>query len=228
MFYGQMHAGEALSKNTEIQDYEDHLPRVKGLGMPNNRGARILKLQRTKTQRTYRVETNNLSADDPLFTYHDSRGGLQVMMKKVFLQSCNKIWHQHNVPRMTGHCFCIGGTTHYLPSGVAPDVVKALGRWRSDAFLCYWRNIEELARVHLPRTWGWGPRLGKETEVATASPLVFGGSLFRQRRAVGFLRVGLSGCRNSAPPRADSTLSAWDSHSASQIRNRSSSPIFGC
>ncbi|KAJ3832000.1 hypothetical protein F5878DRAFT_548800 [Lentinula raphanica] len=171
MFYGQMRAGEALSKNVEVDKYESHLPRVKDLAAPNDRGARILKLPKTKTQRIRgdqviisplnlstsptwairkHIEVNSLQGNDPLFAYRDTAGVLHVLTKKLFLKSCNEDWRPRQIPCMTGHCFRIGGTTHYLLSGVAPDVVKALGRWRSDTFLRYWRNIEELARVHLP------------------------------------------------------------------------------
>lgn len=179
MFYSQMRAGEALSKNPDVNKYESQLPRVKDLALPNDRGARILRLPKTKTQRVRgdqviispltlstsptwairrHIEVNNLGNNDPLFAFRDANGRLQALTKKAFLRSCNEDWKSHNVPRMTGHCFRIGGTTHYLLSGVSPDIVKALGRWRSDAFLRYWRNIEELARVHLPvnRTAGRG------------------------------------------------------------------------
>ncbi len=48
-----------------------------------------------------------------------------------------------------GHSFRIGGTTFFLIKGVNPDVVKALGRWSSDAFKKYWRNLEILGILHI-------------------------------------------------------------------------------
>ncbi|KAF9223568.1 hypothetical protein BS17DRAFT_796183 [Gyrodon lividus] len=53
------------------------------------------------------------------------------------------------IPSITGHSFRIGGTTELLLAGVPPDVVKALGRWSSDAFLRYWRSLELLAPLHV-------------------------------------------------------------------------------
>ncbi|KAJ3808550.1 hypothetical protein F5876DRAFT_45771, partial [Lentinula aff. lateritia] len=50
----------------------------------------------------------------------------------------------------TGHCFQIRGTTH-LHAVVNPDTVQVFGRWKSSAFLKYWRNLESLASLHLHR-----------------------------------------------------------------------------
>ena len=57
----------------------------------------------------------------------------------------DEIWGSAGYPRLTGHSFRIGGTTELLLNGVPTDVVKAMGRWSSDAFLRYWRSLEELA-----------------------------------------------------------------------------------
>ncbi|PBK61670.1 hypothetical protein ARMSODRAFT_896561, partial [Armillaria solidipes] len=50
--------------------------------------------------------------------------------------------------KLTGHCFRIGGTTFYLVMGINPDVVKAIGRWTSEAFKRYWRNVEQLGILY--------------------------------------------------------------------------------
>ncbi|KAE9389703.1 hypothetical protein BT96DRAFT_834533, partial [Gymnopus androsaceus JB14] len=84
-----------------------------------------------------------------LLGYRDDSGELKVLTKSVFLKRCNQIWSEHGIPHMTGHCFRIGGTTHYLIQGIAPNIVKMLGRWKSDAFLKYWRDLESLASIHL-------------------------------------------------------------------------------
>jgi hypothetical protein len=46
--------------------------------------------------------------------------------------------------RVTGHSFRIGGATVFLEHGVESDIVKRLGRWRSDAALLYWRNLPKV------------------------------------------------------------------------------------
>ncbi|KAE9405317.1 hypothetical protein BT96DRAFT_778849, partial [Gymnopus androsaceus JB14] len=59
-----------------------------------------------------------------LLAYRDKHDELKVLTKATFLKCCNAIWSKHNIPRMAGHCFRIGGTTHYLVQGIPPDVVK--------------------------------------------------------------------------------------------------------
>ncbi|KAG1775838.1 hypothetical protein EV702DRAFT_1198742 [Suillus placidus] len=66
-----------------------------------------------------------------------------------FISQCNSIWSAAGIPIASGHSFRIGGTTELLLSGVPPDVVKALGRWSSDAFLRYWWKLDLLAPRHI-------------------------------------------------------------------------------
>ncbi|EJD42254.1 hypothetical protein AURDEDRAFT_43481, partial [Auricularia subglabra TFB-10046 SS5] len=61
------------------------------------------------------------------------------LTKRVFLSRLNEIWSAAGMVRISGHCFHIGGTTALLRAGVEPEVVKMAGRWKSDAFLRYWR-----------------------------------------------------------------------------------------
>ncbi|KAJ3805816.1 hypothetical protein F5876DRAFT_51188, partial [Lentinula aff. lateritia] len=84
-----------------------------------------------------------------LFSYQLPNHSLQVLTKKDFLKFCNRMWSRSGVERITGHSFQIGGTTHYLTKGIPPDVVKAMGRWKLDAFLKYWQNLETLASIHV-------------------------------------------------------------------------------
>ncbi|EJD33534.1 hypothetical protein AURDEDRAFT_49262, partial [Auricularia subglabra TFB-10046 SS5] len=61
------------------------------------------------------------------------------LTKRAFMARLNEIWGQAGMQRVSGHCFRIGGTTALLRAGVAPEVVKTAGRWKSDAFMRYWR-----------------------------------------------------------------------------------------
>lgn len=83
-----------------------------------------------------------------LFSYRDAKGALTPLTKRKFLAHCNAVWSQHGFPCISGHSFRIGGTTELLLRGVPPHIVKTLGRWSSDAFLRYWRCLEELAPLH--------------------------------------------------------------------------------
>lgn len=173
-FFGQLQAGEIFpTSSDDPNDYDfEHLPAVKDLGPASERGDRKLRLPKTKVAQSRgetviltpqpgnisptkalreHIHINRLHPEHPLLAYRDKDGVLKVLSKGSFLNRCNEIWSRHGIPKMTGHCFRIGGTTHYLVEGVPPDVVKALGRWKSDAFLKYWRDLDSLASIHLHR-----------------------------------------------------------------------------
>ncbi|KAG2752769.1 hypothetical protein P692DRAFT_20691631, partial [Suillus brevipes Sb2] len=57
---------------------------------------------------------------------------------------CNQVWRRVNLLELTGHCFRIGGATELLLRGIPPDVIAMQGRWKSRAFLEYWRKIESI------------------------------------------------------------------------------------
>jgi len=93
------------------------------------------------------VAVNCLGPAHPLFAYRSIQGVL-CLTKKSFLRRCWKVWSIAGHPNVSGHSFRIGGTTELLLRGVAPDVVKIMGRWKSDAFLRYWRSVEAVALLH--------------------------------------------------------------------------------
>ncbi|EJD33460.1 hypothetical protein AURDEDRAFT_47802, partial [Auricularia subglabra TFB-10046 SS5] len=74
-----------------------------------------------------------------LFAYRDGDDAVVALTKNAFLSRLNEIWAAAGMQRVSGHCFRIGGTTALLRMGVDTDVVKVAGRWKSDAFLRYWR-----------------------------------------------------------------------------------------
>ncbi|KAG2347657.1 DNA breaking-rejoining enzyme [Suillus weaverae] len=83
----------------------------------------------------------SVPADAPLFTFETPQGW-SPMTKTWFLTHCNDIWKTSNLTSLSGHCFHIGSTTKLLLHGVPPDMVTTQGRWKSKAFLDYWRHIE--------------------------------------------------------------------------------------
>ncbi|KAI0371582.1 hypothetical protein BV20DRAFT_922358, partial [Pilatotrama ljubarskyi] len=95
----------------------------------------------------HHLRVNDVFSDIPLFSYKASFG-YHCLTKKKFLTICNHVWQAHGVPRTTGHSFRIGGTTELLARGVDPSVVKIMGRWSSDAFLRYWRDLEDIVPLH--------------------------------------------------------------------------------
>ena len=82
-----------------------------------------------------------------LYSY-TTPAGHRPLTKHAFLCCCNTIWAQFGFPRITGHCFHIGGMTDLLLTGMNLDVVKSLGRWSSDWFRMYWRSLDVLACIH--------------------------------------------------------------------------------
>jgi hypothetical protein len=94
---------------------------------------------------------NRLRLNDPIAAYYDDQGKLLTLTRSKFVRRINAILRARGkeYPRITGHCFRIGGTTFYLISGVPPDMVKKFGRWRSQAFLEYWRCLDYLGALHI-------------------------------------------------------------------------------
>lgn len=83
-----------------------------------------------------------------LFAYCVGGGKLVSLTKRKFLLVCNSVWTSRGLPHLSGHCFRIGGTTELLLRNVPPHIVKVMGRWSSDSFLRYWRNLEHIAPLH--------------------------------------------------------------------------------
>jgi hypothetical protein len=93
------------------------------------------------------LNSSQLDPADPLCAYKEGDCAV-VIDKKDFMLMCNGIWSQHGFDRYTGPSFRIGGTTMLLRSGVEPGVVKKMGRWESDAFILYWRDLESIFSHH--------------------------------------------------------------------------------
>lgn len=94
---------------------------------------------------------NKLSVNHPIAAYRDEHNNILTLTRAKFVRRINAILRatDKGYPRVTGHCFRIGGTTFYLISGVPPDMVKKFGRWRSQAFLEYWRCLDYLGAIHI-------------------------------------------------------------------------------
>ncbi|EJD34154.1 hypothetical protein AURDEDRAFT_176792 [Auricularia subglabra TFB-10046 SS5] len=171
VFWGQMRLGEALP-TTRAYDFSS-MPAVKHAKLRADAGGDLSQettaiwLPRTKTARTgdwvwlarhhndpsyalhRHFRANRLAPNDPLFAYrHDRTDEVTPLTKRAFMARLNEIWVAAGMQRVSGHCFRIGSTTALLRAGVAPEVVKMAGRWRSDAFLRYWRSIDAIISQH--------------------------------------------------------------------------------
>ncbi|EJD34776.1 DNA breaking-rejoining enzyme, partial [Auricularia subglabra TFB-10046 SS5] len=163
-FWGQARLGEILSPTRRYD--VDKLPVVKHLRLRHDagglaqQGTTAIWLPQTKTARTgewlwlakhyndpsfalqEHIADNRLGREDPLFSYRDAAGAVVALTKNAFLGRLNEVWAAAGMQRVSGHCFRIGGTTALLRMGVDTEVVKMSGRWKSDAFLRYWRSVD--------------------------------------------------------------------------------------
>jgi hypothetical protein len=166
-FWGQCRLGEILPISATDSALAQKPTRAHISHSHRNKHSTTLRIPRTKTKKSgddvilvsqhkpldpeialrMHLTISNLPPSTPLFAYRTPTG-FQTLTRPKFLQRCNEIWEAAGYPRTTGHSFRIGGTTELLLAGVAPDVVKAMGRWSSDAFHRYWRSLEDLAPLH--------------------------------------------------------------------------------
>lgn len=166
--WGQARLSELIPDSTFAFDASE-LPLRRHLAPTSPSGrSRLLHLPRTKTNRrngdqititkqaglanplpllANHVQRNNPAESSPLFSYRQ-KGSLAILSKKHFMRRCNEILQAAGIPKVSGHCFRIGGTTELLLAGVNSEVVKKLGRWESDAFLKYWRELQNIGELH--------------------------------------------------------------------------------
>ncbi|KAE9401443.1 hypothetical protein BT96DRAFT_992003 [Gymnopus androsaceus JB14] len=147
----QLRGGKILPTSTDPNEYDiSSFPTVKDLKPPNENGDRKLKLPKTKVSQSkgkeviyspqpgrtsptrafhQHIHVNKLGPNNPLLAYRDHNNELKVLTKSIFLKQCNTVWVKHDIPRMTGHCFRIGGTTHYLTTvGIPPRCCESAGQ----------------------------------------------------------------------------------------------------
>ncbi len=96
----------------------------------------------------HHINTNELDPSTPIASYRTGKGYLKTIMAKSFMRRCNTIWKAVDYNKLSGHCFRIGGTTFYLIMGINPSMVRVIGRWSSEAFKCYWQNVEQLGILY--------------------------------------------------------------------------------
>jgi hypothetical protein len=92
-------------------------------------------------------------AGAPLFAFEMDDGGWEALTKSNWLQRCNTIWTAAGLPSLKGHGFRIGGCTELLLRGTNPDIVCMQGRWKSRAFLAYWRKIQKILPLFISNSF---------------------------------------------------------------------------
>ena len=94
------------------------------------------------------LQVNNPAANNHLFAFKHG-DGFRPMTKVIFLTRINKIVSSNGWQKLTGHGIRVGSTLEYLLRGIPFDVVKAKGRWQSDAFKGYLRKHAQIMAPYM-------------------------------------------------------------------------------
>ncbi|KDN34222.1 hypothetical protein RSAG8_12690, partial [Rhizoctonia solani AG-8 WAC10335] len=167
-FWGQARLGELVATSRLKHNPTTHPSRNSIIILFNN-NAREIQLPKTKTNQANgqsifltrqvdpldpvkAIENHlriNIGLDDSdhLFAFRSDKShtGRHSLTHEDFMKRINEVWTTLGYQKVTGHSFRIGGTTTLLKNGVPPDIVKELGRWSSDAFHEYWRDVPSIA-----------------------------------------------------------------------------------
>lgn len=105
-------------------------------------------------QHHMKVNVGTSSAQDiPLFAFRSATNEHTPLTKDMFMRRCDEIWKKSNMSSIKGHAFRIGGATELLLRGIHPDIVQVQGRWKSQAFLEYWRKIETVLPLFITNSF---------------------------------------------------------------------------
>ncbi|KAF8868769.1 hypothetical protein CPB85DRAFT_1242511, partial [Mucidula mucida] len=97
-------------------------------------------------------QVNNPSRDSHLFAYRHKKNGREILRphtKPAFLSRLAKAAKSQGLEPLQGHGIRIGSTLEYLLRGLSFEVVKVLGRWKSDAFLVYLRKQTKIMAPYM-------------------------------------------------------------------------------
>ena len=79
------------------------------------------------------------------------KGKRRPMSRTVFTTRLRKLISGTGLPNLTGHGLRVGATLEYLLRGTPFDVVKAKGRWQSDAFKGYLRKHAQVMAPYMQK-----------------------------------------------------------------------------
>ena len=96
------------------------------------------------------LEVNKPPEDGHLFSFkHENT--MRPMTRAILLTRVNKIVSEKQLKKLPAHGIRIGSTLEYLLRGVPFDVVKAKGRWQSEAFKGYLRKHAQIMAPYMQR-----------------------------------------------------------------------------
>ena len=85
------------------------------------------------------LKVNKPANDSHLFSFKH-KDSMRLMSRNILITRINKIAATKKIPKLPGHGIHVRSTVEYLKCGIPFDVVKAKGRWQSDAFRGYLRD----------------------------------------------------------------------------------------
>jgi hypothetical protein len=117
------------------------------------KGENIFWARQTGTVDPYSALNNHLNINKPagdqhLFAYKQD-GVVRPLSRNVLLKRIKISIKTHKLKNLTGHGIRIGSTLEYLLRGVPFDVVKAKGRWQSEAFRGYLRKHAQIMAPYM-------------------------------------------------------------------------------
>ena len=102
----------------------------------------------------HHMHLNNPPPNGHLFAYKHAKG-YRPLTKTKFLERIGLATRTAGLEPLQGHAIRIGATLEYLLRGVPFEVMKAKGRWSSDAFLIYLTRHAQVLAPYMQAT----PRL---------------------------------------------------------------------
>jgi hypothetical protein len=95
------------------------------------------------------IKVNNPPKNSHLFSHKHPTEGMRPMTRSILTMRINKLADASGLDRLPGHGLRVGSTLEYLLRGVPFDVVKAKGRWQSDAFKGYLRKHAQIMAPYM-------------------------------------------------------------------------------
>ena len=94
------------------------------------------------------LKINNPPKNGHLFSFKHQKT-IRPMTKHAIDSRLKNILAKHNLPKLPYHGIRVGSTLVYLLRGISFDVVKAKGRWQSNAFKLYLRQHAQIMAPYM-------------------------------------------------------------------------------
>ncbi|KAK0430699.1 hypothetical protein EV421DRAFT_1912589 [Armillaria borealis] len=139
-FYSAARLGEFTLPNLQCFDPNVHCKRSNTRDR-NNLEQTVFFIPKTKScvhgEDVFWATQDGPSDPQALLENHFTVNDPPLTLPAAFLSRLHKAFKEAKIEPLQGHGIRIGSTLEYLLRGVPFDVVKTIGRWKSDAFILY-------------------------------------------------------------------------------------------